>query len=238
MRMHGNTSTQGTNVLKLLFKTNLTLQCYSYRIGMYNPFPLSHDSLLTNQIKKMKKIIFLALILILAPLVINAQAGVGLGIKAGANFANQNAKDISTKSVTDYLVGGYLNLNFSDKFGVTPEVLFTANATKWDDVKVNMNYFAIPVMLRVLPVPLLSLEAGPQFSFLTKATVEGVGDIKDQLKKNDFGLAFGAGLHLPLGINIGARYVLGFTNISDVSDESIKNRTFQLYAGWTFLGAK
>ena len=56
-----------------------------------------------------------------------------------------------------------------------------------------------------------------------------MGDIKDQLKNNDFGLAFGAGLHLPLGFNVGVRYILGFTDISDVSTESIKNRTFQVY---------
>ena len=85
---------------------------------------------------------------------------------------------------------------------------------------------------------MLSLEAGPQFSFLTKAEVEDVGDVMDELKKNDFGLAFGAGVHLPLGFNAGARYVLGFTDISDVSTESIKNRTFQIYIGWTIFGAK
>jgi hypothetical protein len=93
-------------------------------------------------------------------------------------------------------------------------------------------------MLRVKPISLISLEAGPQFSFLTKAESSGIGDIMDQVKKNDFGLAFGAGLNLPFGFNVGARYVLGFSDVSDVSETSIKNRTFQLSVGWTFLGAK
>ena len=62
---------------------------------------------------------------------------------------------------------------------------------------------------------------GSEFSFSTKAEVEDFGDM-DYLKKNDFGLAFGAGIHLPLGFNAGARYVLGFTDISDVSTERIK----------------
>ena len=182
-----------------------------------------------------KSILFGALFLI--PFVIQAQ-GIGLGIKAGANFANQAVKDISVKTVTDYHFGAYVNLNLSEKFGITPEVLYTAYCSKWDDIKVNFDYIAIPVMFRFMPVSLLSLEAGPQFSFLTKAEVENVGDVKDQLKNNDFGLAFGAGLHLPLGFNTGLRYVLGFTDISDVSGESIKNRTFQIYLGWTILGAK
>jgi len=186
---------------------------------------------------------FLFAVLFLAPLLINAQ-GVGVGIKAGANFANQDVQNINIKSVTDFHIGAYINLNLSDKFGITPEVLYTAYGTTWDNgitldnVKVDLDYIAIPVMLRFKPIKLLSLEAGPQFSFLTKANREGEGDIKNQLKNNDFGLAFGAGLHLPLGFNVGARYVLGFTNINEISTTSVKNRTFQVSLGWTIFGAK
>lgn len=185
----------------------------------------------------MKKTI-IALAILLAPLTMYAQAGLGLGIKGGANFANQSIKDVSTKSITSYHVGAYINLNFSESFGITPEILFSAMGTKVEDVTVNTSYVAIPVMLRVKPVSFLSLEAGPQFSFLTKAEHDDLGDIKDQLKNNDFGLAFGGALHLPAGFQVGARYVLGFTNISEVSEDEIKNRTFQVYLGWTILGAK
>jgi hypothetical protein len=185
----------------------------------------------------MKKSILVIMVLILIPLFVQSQ-GIGIGIKAGANFANQAIKDASTKSITGFLVGGYVNLNLTDKFGITPEVLFSSAGSKWEDAKFNTNYVAIPVMLRIMPIKLLSLEAGPQFSFLTKAKLEGVGDFKDNLKSNDFGLAFGAGLHLPMGLNVGARYIYGFTNISDVSEHTIKNRNFQLYVGWTLLGAK
>lgn len=184
----------------------------------------------------MKKSILVA-VLFLVPFIIQAQ-GVGLGIKAGANFANPDVTDIDIKTATDFHLGAYVNVNFSDKFGITPEVLYSAYGSEWENVKVDLDYVAIPVMLRYKPIKLLSLEAGPQFGFLTKANVEDVGDVKDQLKNNDFGLAFGAGVHLPLGFNAGARYVLGFTNISDVSEESIKNRTLQIYVGWTIFGAK
>lgn len=185
----------------------------------------------------MKKSVLISLVLFLAPVVILAQ-GIGVGIKAGANFADQAIDEIDVKSVADFHIGAYVNLNLSDKFGITPEVLYSAQGTEWEEIKVDYDYIAIPVMVRFKPIKLLSLEAGPQFSFLTKAEVEEVGDVKDQLKTNDFGLAFGAGVHLPLGLNAGLRYVLGFTDISDVSEESIKNRTFQIYVGWTLFGAK
>jgi hypothetical protein len=176
---------------------------------------------------------FLLFVVFLVPFIVQAQ-GVGVGIKGGANFANPDASNLNIESATDYHVGGYVNINFSDKWGITPEVLYSVYGSEWDNVKVDLGYISVPVMLRFKPISLLSLEAGPQFSFLTKANVE----IEDQLKNNDFGLAFGAGLHLPLGFNLGARYILGFTNISEVSESSVKSRTFQLYAGWTIFGAK
>ncbi|MBN2482425.1 MAG: PorT family protein [Bacteroidales bacterium] len=186
----------------------------------------------------MSKSVIIVFVALMLPLAIYAQPGFGFGIKAGANFADQAVKDISTETITSFHGGAYLNLNFSESVGITPEVLFSANGSKWEDVKVNTDYITIPVMLRVKPVSLISLEAGPQFSFLTRAETEDIGDIKDQLKNNDFGLAFGGALQLPVGLQAGIRYVLGFTNISEVSEEEIKNRTFQIYLGWTILGAK
>lgn len=163
--------------------------------------------------------------------------GIGLGIKGGANFANMAIKDVNSDAITDFHIGAYVNLNVSEKFGITPEILYTAQGTEIDNAKINTDYFAVPVMLRFKPISLISLEAGPQFSFLSKAENDGA-NFKDQLKNNDFGLAFGAGLHLPLGINGGIRYVLGFTNISEAANQEAKNRTLQIYVGWTLFGAK
>ncbi len=191
----------------------------------------------------MKKAIIIFSLAMIAPFVINAQ-GLGLGIKAGANFANQDIKDlnsstINSSTITNFHGGVYLNLNLSEKFGITPEFLFSGNGSSWNNAKVNTNYLSIPVMLRWKPISLISLQAGPQFSFLTKAKREDLGDITDQLKNNDFGLAIGAGVHLPLGINGGVRYVWGFTNIAEASSLGIdeaKNKTFQIYVGWTMFG--
>jgi len=188
----------------------------------------------------MKKTLVILAMLMLTTVLMQAQK-IGVGIKAGANFSSQKVEDVlevNTKGITDYHVGAYLNLNLNDHFSIRPEVLYSATGSKWNDVQVDFDYISIPVMLRVKPIRLITLEAGPQFSILTKAENSDVGDIMDQVKKNDFGLAFGAGVNLPFGFNLGARYILGFTNLSDVSDQSIKNRTFQLSVGWTFLGAK
>jgi hypothetical protein len=182
------------------------------------------------------KRILLSIVVMASPVLIYAQ-GVGIGIKGGVNFANVAAEDINTSSITDFHVGAYVNINLSETFGITPEILWTGQGAELEDVEFATNYVSIPVMLRFKPISLISLEAGPQFSFLTDAEFDGV-DYKDQLKSNSFGLALGAGVHFPLGLNGGVRYILGFTNINEVSDDEIKDRTFQIYLGWTLFGAK
>jgi hypothetical protein len=189
----------------------------------------------------MKKSIFL---LILCTPLIGIAQGVGIGIKAGANFADAKIENVDeVKSATNFHFGAYVNFNLSEKFGITPEVLWSGHKSDVGGLDFVRNYIAVPVMLRFKPISLLSLEAGPQFNFLLDSEFDG-NDIKDQVKNNDFGVGFGAGLHLPLGLNVGARYVLGFSNISDVDPSNqegfgeVKNRTFQLYAGWTLFGAK
>lgn len=182
----------------------------------------------------MKKII--TLFFLCAPAILLAQ-GVGVGIKAGVNFANVDAEDVSTKSITSFHAGVYANLNLTDKFGVTPELLWTGYGSEVEDVKFETTYISVPVMLRYKLIPLLHIEAGPQFNFLTKAEFDG-DDYKDQLKKNDISACFGAGVNLPMGFNGGLRYVLGLSNISDVEDVEIKNRVLQIYVGWTLFGAK
>ena len=185
----------------------------------------------------MKKLIF-TLALLSVPAFIFAQ-GVGVGIKAGANFTNYSSDNYSTSSVTKYHVGAYVNINFSEKWGVTPEVLWSSQGAKIKGVgDFNTDYVIVPVMLRWNPVNLLFIEAGPQFNFLTNAEFEGDPAIEDKLKSSTTCAAFGVGVKIPLGFNGGLRYVVGLTDLSDVDAVELKEGTFQIYIGWTILGSK
>ena len=82
----------------------------------------------------------------------------------------------------------------------------------------------------------LSIEAGPQFSYLLDAKNKA-GSIKDEMRKIDFGMAAGITLHSTIGLNGGVRYVWGFSNISDLEDNiEVKNKMFQVFVGWTLFG--
>jgi hypothetical protein len=187
----------------------------------------------------MKKLIFTLMMLSL-PAFIIAQ-GLGIGIKAGANFGNfaiesdLGSNDINTSSMTSYHVGAYANINFSEKWGITPEVLWSAQGADLDVGKFKTDYVTVPILVRWKPIKLLFVEAGPQFNILTKAEADGT-DVKDDLKGTSYCMAFGAGLNLPLRFIFGARYVLGMTDLSEIDQVEIRDRTFQLYVGWTIFG--
>lgn len=187
------------------------------------------------------KRIFLSITLIVTVFLaseINAQ-GIGLGIKAGANFANQSITDINTDSKTGFVGGAYLVISFSEKWAIQPEVLFSSQGSEVPNNVNDLSYLNIPVLLRWKPASVLSIEAGPQFSALMNAVDKSGDSIKEDFKTSDFGLAAGATLHLPLGFNVGGRYVWGFTNVSDLEDDhEVKNTTVQVFIGWTFLGTK
>lgn len=186
--------------------------------------------------KNMKSTILLILLVVLP--ILGYSQGLGIGIKGGMNFANQSITDISTDSRTGFVGGAYAVIKFGDKWGVQPEILFSSQGHEFQSQPSEFNYMTIPVLLRYKPISFLSFEAGPQFSRLLEAKNNN-GSFTENFKSSDLGLALGATVHLPLGFNASARYVWGFTNISDLPDDTeVKNTVFQLTAGWTIFGAK
>lgn len=200
---------------------------------------------------------FLTALCVSAALGLYAQ-GIAFGLKGGLNFANQNLKlsasslsfSPTTKSLTGFHVGGYLTINFTDKIGLQPEVLYSAVGSKIDDATIGTgtekaSYITIPVLLKINPIPILNIHVGPQIGLLTSATEELGGDsedAKDQYKSSDIGLAFGAGLDLPMGLNFTARYVLGLGNVAEQTDPTVdvtaKNSVLQISLGYRIFGVK
>ena len=60
--------------------------------------------------------------------------------------------------------------------------------------------------------------------------------MKDGLKNSDLSAALGAGWDAPFGLQFTARYVIGLSDNNDgISNEDIKNKTFQLSIGYTLF---
>jgi hypothetical protein len=114
-----------------------------------------------------------------------------------------------------------------------------------------LDYITLPVMLKFYPAKGFNIEAGPQLGYNIyakniesnfKSTVNGPEkvevktDIQDNLNELDFGVNFGIGYELQdTGLNFGARYYMGVTNIiKDSEDQEVKNNGFTVGVGYSF----
>ncbi|WP_413999125.1 porin family protein [Flavobacterium sp. W1B] len=163
----------------------------------------------------MKKVI-LAAVAVFAFSFANAQEA-KFGIKGGLNFANFSGDIQDNTTLVGFNVGGFAEINVSDKFAIQPELLYSTQGADGDGGNFKTAYVNIPVMIKYLAAPKFNLEVGPQVGFLTSAKVKedgGLsGDVKKLFKSTDFGLNFGAGYDFTEKISVGVRYNLGLSNL-------------------------
>jgi opacity protein-like surface antigen len=182
----------------------------------------------------MKKIVLLLGFMCL-PL-LNAEAQMlKFGLKAGVNFSDfggSDAKNIDTDMLTGFHVGALVEFNLMENLSLQPEIMYSAKGAKISDVDVddiNLNYITVPVLAKFYVITdKLSLEAGPQFSFLIN---ESVPD-QFESKSFDFAAVGGLGFQFTENFFAQARYVAGLTDTT--SDAKITNQVIQLSLGYRF----
>jgi len=192
-----------------------------------------------------RKAFVLFIPLLLAMLQSHAQ-GFHLGIKAGANLFKVDGQSFSQEFQFGYAVGAFSEINFTPNLGIQPEVMFnqtnyrTASSFSqvyqiggYDDIKGKLNYLSIPVLLNLRPIPFLSLLVGPQFGILLNPDEHLVDNARDAFKKGEISAVGGAQLNLA-SLKLGARYVIGLSNINNIqgSDVDWRNQGWQIYAGF------
>lgn len=202
----------------------------------------------------MKNFSLIVIIFLLSIGGVQAQEFFNFGVKGGVNFANltgDEADEIDAEMKTGFHLGVFAEIMISDKFGIQPEVLYSSQGATSDvafiyeefsgnvDVDIKLDYISVPVLLKYFVAPGFSLEAGPQFSFLSKSEIEvefqgetETEDMKDDTESFDLGAAVGVGYGLPQGFLVQARYVMGFSDV--YTDSDAKNSVIQLSVGWKF----
>lgn len=174
------------------------------------------------------------------------------GAKAGVNINKIQGKAFSEEFQYNYMLGGFLQWNFSRRLGIQPEVNFSQSSGEitddetdiYDDIfldgdqkKATLNYLKIPILLNVDlgPSQRVKLQVGPQWSQLLNSDVDSLRNPgRSIFKKGDFALLGGLWLQLPF-VNIGARYELGLTNLNDVrSQDKWRSQAIHIFAGVTF----
>ena len=172
------------------------------------------------------------------------------GVKAGLNMtsmSNDMAFDPGFGMGVGFRVGGFLNMRWGYRtensskgtglWGFQPELMYSNQAVKTDAGDIKMNYIALPLLLKVYPTTALSIEVGPELSYLISTSpstmaVDGaeikVGDCKGM----NIGLAAGLAYDFEMGLTVGARYTYGFTDMA--KNLKWKNSNIQITVGWMF----
>ena len=180
-----------------------------------------------------------------------AALAIKYGVKAGVNLSNMSNDmtfDPAFSMGTGFQIGALVNFHWGQRtasslpgtglWGLQPELLFSNQVIKSDGGDVKLNYIKVPVMLKVYPLARLSVEVGPEFSYLISSSpksmeVDGATVKVGDCKGFNFGAGVGAAYEFNFGLMVGARYSMGFTDLG----KNLKwknNSNIQITAGWLF----
>lgn len=170
------------------------------------------------------------------------------GVKAGVNMtsmSNDMSFDPGFSNGIGFRVGGFLNMRWGQRtenslpgtglWGFQPELMYSNQAVKTDAGDVKMNYIAVPLLLKIYPTTALSIEVGPEFSYLlstspNKMTIDNAEVSVGDCKGMNIGLAAGLAYDFEMGLTVGARYTYGFTEMA--KNLKWKNSNIQITVGW------
>jgi hypothetical protein len=208
----------------------------------------------------MKKYI-ITIILITVTTFANAQFAVFAGLNNSDLKFSPNIEGYKSKQGLN--AGVQLNTPvFLNKYSLMAELGFSEMGSKFENTSgygtnnssINLDYINLYILGKysIIGSGFLSAFAGPQIGYLMNAknkyeytdyfsgeNISGNDDVKDDFKKIDFSMIFGAEVAIPVGYPVyaSARYQLGLTNIIEQnSSESItsKNNNFSIGVSYRF----
>lgn len=192
-----------------------------------------------------------------------------VGVMGGLNLATVNEfsmrDDDNNSNTTDnpdfrtgFHLGIFSELGLVDVLQIKPAILYsqkgfkstntylTLTGTQTAETTTKLDYIDIPILLKLKPVPMVSLQAGPVFSFLANKSVEteyednsSTSESQDPFDEDDLrssdvlgyvGIGFEASkARLDIGYNF------GFAKIDkEDSENRARNEVFQVSLGFVF----
>ena len=174
-----------------------------------------------------------------------------IGAKAGVNINKIDGQAYKDGFNYNYLLGVFMQFNFSKTFGLQPEFNFVqssaeftnSTSTIYDDLflggsqkKAKLDYLKVPLLLNVNvgPSKRVKLQLGPQYANVLSQTVDSLKNNNNIFKTADWSAVGGLWIQIPF-INLGARYEIGLSNLNDIDNQQKwKSHAFTIFAGFTF----
>lgn len=173
------------------------------------------------------------------------------GAKAGVNANKISGQSYKSGFNYNFQAGAFIQINFSNRFGLQPEVNFVQTSSEftddptdiYDDIfrdgsqkKAKLNYLEVPVLLNINvgPSKRIKLQIGPAYGGLLKQTVDSLKNNGNIYKNGEWAAIGGLWIQLPF-VNMGARYKLGLTDINGIDNrQNWKSQSIQVFVGITF----
>lgn len=165
-----------------------------------------------------------------------AQKQIDFGVKAGINISGLDLSPggklvgVTYNTRPGYHFGIYAQARRKN-FALQPELLFSSQGqnfttSNYSDLYTQLNYIALPVIVKYYLTGGLYVQAGPQVGMLAGANgylvqlnqgylgVATQNDLKPYIHQFDWSFAFGAGLELPFGGSLSIRYSNGISDVN------------------------
>lgn len=173
------------------------------------------------------------------------------GVKAGLNMSTLSngldGVDPGFSMGMGFRIGGLVNLRWGQRtenslpgtgwFGLQPEILFSSMQVKTDVENIKFQTLQVPIMAKFYPTAQLSIEAGPEFTYIMSTSPDDITFGGTQIKTGDIkgmtiGIGAGVAYDFNFGLTIGARYSYAFNKMAKNLDW--KNSNIQITVGWIF----
>ncbi|HTS45841.1 MAG TPA: porin family protein [Puia sp.] len=191
----------------------------------------------------MKNTLFLAIILLVSWQISMAQHGtdstknkkpptqhhsIGIGLKAGLNFANvTNASSINSSHETGFHAGIIYAPQSKSIIGSSTELLFSRQGYNYDSGTntgtVNLDYIIFQQLMVINITKFVAIQLGAQFAYLINAKVDSsnqyntgnatANEILSYYNRYDYGFGAGVEVHPVMGLLVGARYNISLNNL-------------------------
>ena len=170
--------------------------------------------------------------------------GFHYGLKADLNMFKLDGEGINPNYTLGGRIGVFATYDVTKKWGIQPELLFSQVGPKRADdfsaryihdsndganKNIKLSYITLPVLLRYNINKMITINAGPEYSYLFYENDNLLTYNRSAFKRSNLGAAAGATLTFDV-LHVYARYVLGLSNINDI-DDRYQWKTQQLQVG-------
>jgi len=174
-----------------------------------------------------------------------------IGAKGGVNINKISGKSYKEGFNFNFQAGIFLQFNFSDRFGLQPEVNFVQSSSEFsndaNDIyydlfldgsqkKSKLNYLEVPLLLNINvgASKRVKLQIGPSYGGLLKQTVDSLKANANIYKNGEWAAIGGLFIQLPF-VNLGARYKMGLTELNAIDNQQKwRSQSIQVFVGVTF----